>query len=397
MKIKKIIKILILIIIAILLFCLIMKNFFPAEWSFITPHKQGDFVRVGNMHLKHHVGNPILLDDGNILLFGKEYMEIYDQKTRKFKLINNIFFKDSKPTNHVRLKNGKIFLTCKKQNGYNKTYIYDPNTNIFKSGPDLLEERYAHNLTLLEDGKVFISGGYIKNNSTKTEQQIFSTEYYDPSANKIKYGPIIKKNIFNYSVISYDKNSILIIGGFMVDKNNSDININQDIFLIDINRNVILKIGTLSVKRERQDIFKLSSGDILIMQGFYDSGSIANEIEIYNPKNSGSVVVSTFLDDRRIKNTAYLFYTTQPWLNTALLRDDKILFFGGKSSNVPFDWFYKEANIYDIQKNTFSVLKNKTNCIYNKTKYSSVLLRDGKLLLLNSENNDKCSEIYITN
>ena len=63
---KRIIKILILIIISILTFCFIMKNFFPAEWSFITPHKQGDFVRVGNMNFPSgmHSGAPILLDDG---------------------------------------------------------------------------------------------------------------------------------------------------------------------------------------------------------------------------------------------------------------------------------------------------------------------------------------------
>ncbi len=71
---KRIIKILILIIISILTFCFIMKNFFPAEWSFITPHKQGDFVRVGNMNFPSgmHSGAPILLDDGRVLFIGQE-------------------------------------------------------------------------------------------------------------------------------------------------------------------------------------------------------------------------------------------------------------------------------------------------------------------------------------
>ncbi len=397
MKVKKIIKIIILIIITILTFCFIMKNFFPAEWSFITPHKQGDFVRVGNMQLKGRINASALLDNGDVLLLKNGQLEIYKHKTRKFELIKNDLLRDIRVTNFVRLNNDDIFLTCKKQGKNDRTYIYKPNTNIFNNGPELLEERYAHNLTLLENGKVFISGGYNKNNAAKAEKRVSNAEYYNPKTNKIEQGPLIEEDIFDFNVISYDKNSILLIGGFVFKNNNLNVEPNQDIFLINISNNVVSKIGVLSVKRERQDIFKLCSGDIIIMQGIYNPGNIANEIEVYNPKNHVSAVVGKATNDKRIANTAHLFRTTQPWLNAALLPNDKILFFGGKSSNIPFNLFYKETDVYDIRTNTFAVLNNKTNCFYNRTDNNAILLKDNNLLLLNSENNGKCSEIYIIN
>lgn len=66
-----------------LTFCFIMKNFFPAEWSFITPHKQGDFVRVGNANFTEHIGEPILFNN-KVICLGVENSEYYDLKTRKF-------------------------------------------------------------------------------------------------------------------------------------------------------------------------------------------------------------------------------------------------------------------------------------------------------------------------
>ena len=116
-KFKKIIKILIIIIISILTFCFIMKNFFPAEWSFITPHKQGDFVRVGNLNRPMYEHQMILLDDGRVFVYNAGSIELYHPDIRKFKKIDKKIGNLNTTSKAIKLDSGSILIF----NGTTKT------------------------------------------------------------------------------------------------------------------------------------------------------------------------------------------------------------------------------------------------------------------------------------
>ena len=304
MKVKKIIKIIILIIIVILTFCFVMKNFFPAEWSFITPHKQGDFVRVGNMHLEHHITQPILLDDGRVLFAGSKQSEYYNPKTRKFHLINNSGLLIPDGSVSVKLLNGQVLfmggenkLPCSVSND---VILFNPKTKKYKKVGDMRIGRVAHSAILLKNGSIFIVGGKFLDpkkykNNKKPATYLHFTEFYDYQTNNFKTGPNLPKTLNNPNVFIKKDGNIIILGGL-----DSEYKPNMDIYLFDYKVNAISKIGELSVKRSKQDMFLLNSGEILILQGIdYESDSVSKDIEIFNPKTQKTMVIGKLPSGRR--------------------------------------------------------------------------------------------------
>ncbi len=390
-KIKKIIKILILIIIAILVFCFVMKNFFPAEWSFITPHKQGDFVRVGNMHLNRHVNKPILLDDGKVLFSGNRQSEYYNPKTRKFYLINNngLWIPDGSVS--VKLLNGQVLFI----GGENKlpcsvssdVILFNPKTKKYKKVGDMRIGRVEHSVILLKNGDVLIIGGKFLDpkkykNNKKPATHLHFTESYDYKTNNFKTGPNLPKALNNPQVFIKEDGNVLILGGL-----NDKYEPNMDVYLFDYKANVISKIGELSIKRSKQDMFLLNSGKILILQGIdYESDSVSKDIEIFNPETQKTVVIGKLSSGRRnspipIKLTA------------ALLPNDNILLYGGGFAASFVYQPYFEADIYSAVNNKQIVLSNKTKHLYEKS--NAILLKDGNLLMMSGGKAQQLAEVYI--
>lgn len=160
-KVKKELRIAFIVFIILFIAAFIMKNFFPAEWSFITPHKQGDFVRVGNMHHPMYGHQMILLDDGRVFVYDAGSVEVYNPKSRRFKNISKKGNKLSYKPAIVKLHDGRLMIIGGKSGNttYPYTYFFNPKTNKITKGPNMITGRENFSAILLKDGRVFISGG----------------------------------------------------------------------------------------------------------------------------------------------------------------------------------------------------------------------------------------------
>jgi hypothetical protein len=88
----------------------------------------------------------------------------------------------------TRLPDGRVFIA-----GGNTTEIFDPISETFTAGPDLLINRQFHSAVLLRDGRVFMLGGVCSGGFCNM------AEIFDPVSGTITSGPTINP-IPNYPV-----------------------------------------------------------------------------------------------------------------------------------------------------------------------------------------------------
>ncbi len=377
MKIKKIFKIIILIIISILTFCFIMKNYFPAEWSFITPHKQGDFVRVGKLNRPMYGHQMILLDDGRVFVYKSGWVQIYDPKTRRFSEVNRTKLDKDYNSRAVKLKNGDVLILggCTHNSTSPHTYIFDPKTNKITKGPNMITGRERFSAILLNDGRVFISGGEYSDDekrkrNIKYESRLKSTEFYNPKTNKFEQGPDLLQERRNHMMTLTNDGEVLIFSGFgkPVEKDAIECPHFLEVEKYIPKDNKIISAGKISSDRFTFDLIKMKSGDIYLIEGYGKSHfESARMVEKYDPKTN----VSTIVNKRR---------SSPGFVSTALLPDDTILYYGG-STGVSIGYTsHSDAQIYDPKTNKFTDVKSKIPVnLYEGS--SSVLLKDGNLLI----------------
>ena len=367
---KKIIKILILII-SILTFCFIMKNFFPAEWSFITPHKQGDFVRVGDTNNSANSAKTLLLNDGNILVVGFYGAEIYEHQARKFKQITIDKKMLDDFVNLIELGNKTILIT-----GEQFSYIYSPQQDISK-GPEMIFPRKNNATLLLNNGKVFVVGGMSSDNKTDYKNFKF-TEFYNPKNNQFEKGPDLPVALpYTHQIIQLKNNDTYVFGCMYVDEYKCEERIyklvnNSDRF------EYVSKLPTHS------HIFKLKS-EKMIMFSTTDRNNGSPQVTIFNPKTNE--IESHSLD---LPNGYYA--------ETILLPDDTLLFIGGSSGFGMSFKQYKKKKIYDPKTNKLKALEEKPN--FSRNGHSvATLMKDGNILILggNRKNDPLAAEIYMFN
>lgn len=375
---KRIFKIIILIIIAILIFCSIMKNFFLAEWSFITPHKQGDFVRVGNLNRPMYGHQMILLDDGRVFVYYCGYIEIYNPKTRRFSKINKTKLDKDYNSLAVKLKNGDVLILggCTDNSTSSHTYMFDPKTNKITKGPDMITGRERFSAILLKDGSVFISGGEYhdeekRRKKIKYESRLKTTEFYNPKTNKFEQGPELSELRQSHQTILTNDGKVLILSGLGKDIPNKQIDSCEHATYVELFNpydNSIKLTGGIIYDRFAPDIKMLSSEEIFLVEGLSNSAiASARVIEKYDPKTN----ISTIVNKR----------TSSPeFVSTALLPDDTILFYGGSTGFSIGYTSHSNAQIYNPKTNKFTDVESKIPVnLYEGS--SSVLLKDRNLLI----------------
>jgi hypothetical protein len=90
----------------------------------------------------------------------------------------------------------------------NCSEIYDPQTNRFDWGGNMLEPRAAHTATLLRDGTVLIAGGSTTGNATLADAEI-----YDPAAQQFTIVGEMTAPRTKHSATLLPDGRVLIAGG----------------------------------------------------------------------------------------------------------------------------------------------------------------------------------------
>ncbi|PTL59392.1 hypothetical protein [Paraconexibacter algicola] len=130
------------------------------------------------------------------------------------------------------LNDGRVFIS----GGYSgeslggrrqSTEIYDPATNSFTAGPSLGSLRHLHTQTLLSDGSVLVAGGQTDNNNTS----LSSSDLYTPATGAI--GTIASGGTMNgprqaHGVSALPGGKLLLTGGTGNGSTNSSTEVYQD-------------------------------------------------------------------------------------------------------------------------------------------------------------------------
>ncbi|MCX4274924.1 MAG: kelch repeat-containing protein [Candidatus Gastranaerophilales bacterium] len=380
---------------AIFIAIFVLENLFPAELSFIIPHKQGDFVRVGNLHknfLHSRENQAVLLNDGRVFITDTITSQIYNPKNRRFKLIKDKTLQNRYDFRLSKLKDGKVILIGGSfyQTTPEETFIFNPNINKFEKGSKMLFGRSGHEVMALNDGRVFVVGGYNQQKG-KQPEYIYSTEFFNSKINEFEKGPEMPIKISNFKLLLDKDGNVVIIGGSRNYKNKEgyiESIPNTDVFVFNPRFNTITKNGNLVVKRYKQDIFMLNSGEILIMQGFnVKNGKVAEEIEIYNPKTGISSIISILPKDRR-KSSIRLC------LNTVKLVDDTVILYGGVFQGSFAYMPYFEVDKFNTKTKQYEILKKMNNVMTSSSK--SIYLYNDDILLINGGVLENIAHIYKT-
>jgi len=131
--------------------------------------------------------------------------EVYDTSRVKFTRSAGAMSKERRHHTGTLLQDGKVLITGGENAGGGLTSadIYDPSDGIFTSTASMLEPRYKHSATLLKDGTVLIVGGANKLGSLQ------SCEIYDPSTGQFN-------STASMDVPRYDHTATLLANGWVM-------------------------------------------------------------------------------------------------------------------------------------------------------------------------------------
>ena len=144
---------------------------------------RGTFSATGNMTTVRHKHAASLLPGGDVLIVGgsdkRDWQgkyasaEIYDSTKGEFKAIGDMRMARFKLANAVvSLRNGKILIA----GGGEQLELYDPATNTFSTVKGRIDTaRYFSAATLLQDGRVLITGGYDADGASSARAWIYKS------------------------------------------------------------------------------------------------------------------------------------------------------------------------------------------------------------------------------
>lgn len=220
----------------------------------------------------------------------------------------------------------------------NTAEIYDPTTNKFTKTGDMTTPRYSHSAVLLQDGKVLITGGRMHKNPNRPSIVLKSAEIYDP-----KTGKFTKINNMNHAWNSH--NMILLPDGKV---------------LLCSNINTFKELPPCLTTYCPNNAVLLNDGTVLLASDEFPD----NRPQIFNPKTEKFKYTG--------KMTHYRSFST-----ATLLKDGEVIIIGGGTRGG-----FAPAEIYNPKTGLFRLAAK-----INQTRYghSSILLPAGKVLVVGGD------------
>ncbi len=267
----------------------------------VKPTYSSDWRRVGGMDSSRSLHSMTLLSDGRVLIAGGNSseevlssVEIYDPTTETWSTVTPMSTPRAGHTATL-LQNNKILIT----GGYSLSLplrdklssveIYDPSLNTWSSAQEMLLPRAKHISTLLQDGRVLITGGYDKSD-------VSIEEVYDPDTNLWSLLPAVSSELlYDHRATLLNDGRVLVTGG-VIDYDTSPYI--GGALLFDPNAKLIWT-STGPFGRAGHSATLLANGKVLITGGWISdfSGSI-NDPVIFDPSDDSWSDAADMLNDR---------------------------------------------------------------------------------------------------
>lgn len=279
------------------------------------------------------------------------------------------------------LQDGRVLITGGWSGDVDGNYtssaeIYNPKTGQFTKIPDMTERRSRHTSTLLKDGRVLITGG-----SIPSPYDIASAEIYDPKTNTFTKTGDMNLGRSGHAAILLNNGKVLIVGGSFSLKPpippKTDLSIKSPEFKKHMHYAELYDpaTGEFTFTPESKGWYiypvltLLPNGRVLIVGD--SKGQIA---EIYDSEKNEFIQVGE---------------TTKPFYETTsiLLNNNKVLIAGSAQDNY--------ADLYDIKTGKFKASRGKLHSIYyNNAGATSTLLNNGKALIIGTYTNNGYENLY---
>ena len=294
----------------------------------------------------------------------------------------------------VRLLDGRVFIA----GGKITTELFDPVTETYTAGPDLLEYRENFGMALLNDGRVLMVGGY-REDSTR----LLTAEIYDPGTNSItSAGAVPATDMVSPDSATLQDGRVLIVHTSR----------GQGVEIFDPLTELFLSAAQLNTIHACTNINLLNDGRVIVIDGsypvyphraseifdpltesFYLTGAITQsrcyfssltladgrvliagggdeEVETYDPGTGLFVVITTQQ------------YPSSEEGSATQLHNENVLVTGKDYA----------AELFDPLTNSFSLTGGMN---YNRRWYTATLLEDGRVLVHGGCHYEQCyAEIY---
>ncbi len=186
------------------------------------------FTPTGRMNVGRWLHTATLLPDGRVLVAGGRdnnctgtcpvyslaSAEIYDPATGVFTLLTGSLNVSRWGHAATVLQDGQVLLVGGENTDTQDpgmlfvTERFDPQSGAFTKGTSLGEARSFHTVTLLNNGKLLVAGGF-----RDTAIAVNSTEYFDPATGVSRPGPVMNEFHARHTATRFDNGEVLIFAG----------------------------------------------------------------------------------------------------------------------------------------------------------------------------------------
>jgi len=262
------------------------------------------------------------------------------------------------------LNNGKILVTGGNDgtNSLSTAETFDPSTGVWTNtiGPMAFTHRY-HTATLLSDGKVLIAGGTVGPLGTADAKY---TEVYNPSTGTFVAGPLLPEERQGHTATLLSNGDVLFVGNSIGNGALArTLTYDGATFTWAHLAATPLTTGSLAQARYNHSAVLLASGKVLVTGGFSLDSRTA---EIYTPST-------------RTWATAYSMSSPRAYHTSTALRNGDVVVIGGYNGTTSLT----SMDYYEAASNTWSSSPQRTLTV-GRAMNTSLMLSNGKVLTLGS-------------
>jgi len=279
---------------------------------------------------------------------------LYSEDTAKFAAAGGSMIRSRLGHSTTLLNNGKVLVTGGKNSAslFASAELYDIAKDTFAQTTGAMTvKRYRHTATLLVSGQVLVAGGQNADSVNDT------AELYDPATDTFAAttGTMIAPRDA-HTATRLGNGKVLLVGGL----NGSVVTNTAELY--DPTTGLFTATGAMATSRAFHTATMLSDGKILIAGGY--NGSYLNSAEVYNPLTGTFTPTANTMISARRSHTA------------TLLSDGRVLLAGGTLN----DNSLASVEIYDPNTNTFSNVSS--TMIFPRSDHTASLLSDGTVLIV---------------
>jgi hypothetical protein len=257
------------------------------------------------------------------------------------------------------LNNGKVLIAGGRTNTlvYSNSELYDPDTGIFTKISDMNAARFSHTATILNDGTVLIAGGYGASNALQT------AEIYNPNSGTFSTTGNLTVTRGEHTATMLANGKVLLAGGTRL-SSGSFVYLNSAETYDSSTRLFSATAGAMVSARVNHSATKLNNGKVLIAGGICSSACLLNTAQLYDSSTDN------FTNTTGNLNSTGIALHTATLLNSGLV----LIAIGGTgSSSVKTELFNSTTGLFSITGN----MKN-----FVRTTHTATLLSNGKVIII---------------